>query len=367
MTAEGEVLRSHVVPLDAGSGGVQPVIEEAARARLVLLGEATHRTHEFYAIRAAITQALVARHGFNLIAVEADWPDAYRVNRWVRHEGHDATARAALGAFTRFPRWMWRNTAIVRLVEWLRADRGSGRSGDRRPGGHRGRAARGGPVGAGAPVVWTGTTAAEPCRVSWDAEGGQDMWDRTVAAVAAGCVFSFAALAAQGGQEQKGGQTGSQAAAGQGATKQEARAELKDRDGKTIGRATLTETPHGVLVRVMLEGAPAGERAFHIHEVGRCDPPGFESAGSHLNPNKADHGFHAQGGPHAGDLPNIHVPSDGKLTVEVLARGVTLRSGQHALLDGDGAALVMHAKPDDYRTGPAGAAGDRIACGVIQQ
>lgn len=146
-----------------------------------------------------------------------------------------------------------------------------------------------------------------------------------------------------------------------------ATAELKDREGQTIGRATLTETPHGVLISLNLERAPAGERAFHIHQVGRCDPPAFESAGSHLNPTGTQHGFLQEKGPHAGDLPNVHVPKDGRLDVEMLARGVTLQAGKNSLLDADGSSLVMHAKPDDYRTDPAGAAGDRIACGVIQK
>jgi superoxide dismutase, Cu-Zn family len=147
----------------------------------------------------------------------------------------------------------------------------------------------------------------------------------------------------------------------------EATAELRDREGQPIGRATLSETPNGVLIRLNLERAPAGERAFHIHQVGRCDPPGFESAGGHLNPTGAPHGFLQEKGPHAGDLPNVHVPKDGRLNVEMLARGVTLHAGKNSLFDEDGSSLVLHAKPDDYRTDPAGAAGDRIACGVIQK
>jgi superoxide dismutase, Cu-Zn family len=158
-----------------------------------------------------------------------------------------------------------------------------------------------------------------------------------------------------------------QSAAATQKTGAEATAELKDREGQTIGRARLVDTPGGVLITVNLERAPAGERAFHIHQVGRCDPPTFESAGPHLNPTGAQHGFMQAKGPHAGDLPNLHVPKDGRLTVEVLARGVTLQAGSNSLLDSDGSALVIHAKPDDYRTDPAGAAGDRIACGVIQK
>jgi erythromycin esterase-like protein len=88
-------------------------------ARLVLIGEATHGTDEFYSIRAELTKALIQSKQFNLVAAEADWPDAYRVNRWVRHMSEEPDAAAALGDFVRFPRWMWRNTVVVDFVEWL--------------------------------------------------------------------------------------------------------------------------------------------------------------------------------------------------------------------------------------------------------
>jgi erythromycin esterase-like protein len=88
-------------------------------ARLVLIGEATHGTDEFYSIRAELTKALIQSKQFNLVAAEADWPDAYRVNRWVRHMSEEPGAAAALGDFVRFPRWMWRNTVVVDFVEWL--------------------------------------------------------------------------------------------------------------------------------------------------------------------------------------------------------------------------------------------------------
>jgi erythromycin esterase-like protein len=88
-------------------------------ASLVLIGEATHGTDEFYAIRAELTKALIRSKQFNLVAAEADWPDAYRLNRWVRHMGGEPDAAAALGDFVRFPRWMWRNTVVVEFAEWL--------------------------------------------------------------------------------------------------------------------------------------------------------------------------------------------------------------------------------------------------------
>ncbi|MBC7456136.1 MAG: erythromycin esterase family protein [Massilia sp.] len=90
-------------------------------ARFVLLGEATHGTHEFYQQRARITERLIVEKGFAAVAVEADWPDAYRVNRYVRAESDDVGAAGALGGFQRFPSWMWRNADVIRFVDWLRA------------------------------------------------------------------------------------------------------------------------------------------------------------------------------------------------------------------------------------------------------
>jgi erythromycin esterase-like protein len=95
--------------------------QRARDARLVLLGEASHGTHEFYRERAEITKRLVAEGGCRAIAVEADWPDAYRVNRYVRGRGGDASAEEALSGFRRFPSWMWRNADVAEFVGWLRA------------------------------------------------------------------------------------------------------------------------------------------------------------------------------------------------------------------------------------------------------
>jgi superoxide dismutase, Cu-Zn family len=143
-----------------------------------------------------------------------------------------------------------------------------------------------------------------------------------------------------------------------------ASAVLKDAQGTEVGKATLTTTPSGVLIGLDLTALPAGDHAFHIHAVGKCEPPKFESAGPHFNPDSTKHGLMNPEGPHAGDMPNLHVPDSGKLYVEVLNPTVTL-SAESALLDADGSAIVVHAGADDYRTDPAGNAGDRIACGVI--
>jgi erythromycin esterase-like protein len=99
--------------------GFGPLVDAIGDARLVLIGEATHGTHEFYRARAELTKALITRNGFNAVAVEADWPDAYRVNRWVRHTSVDPSAESALEDFTRFPRWMWRNHDVVAFLRWL--------------------------------------------------------------------------------------------------------------------------------------------------------------------------------------------------------------------------------------------------------
>jgi erythromycin esterase-like protein len=96
------------------------LIERATKARFALLGEASHGTHEFYRERAAITKRLVSEAGYNVVAVEGDWPDAYRVNRFVRGAGDDISAEEALEDFVRFPSWMWRNTDVVEFLSWLR-------------------------------------------------------------------------------------------------------------------------------------------------------------------------------------------------------------------------------------------------------
>jgi Cu-Zn family superoxide dismutase len=147
---------------------------------------------------------------------------------------------------------------------------------------------------------------------------------------------------------------------------QTASAPLKGSDGKEVGSANLTQTPSGVLINLAVKGLAPGEHAFHVHAVGKCEAP-FESAGPHFNPGHKKHGMMAAEGAHAGDMPNLHVPQSGDLTVEVMNSAITLEKGKpNSVFDADGSALVIHAKSDDYKTDPAGDAGGRIACGVIQ-
>jgi len=108
-------------PLEHGPAGYDAVLDSMAGADVVLLGEASHGTHEFYQARAEITKRLIVEHKFSAVAVEADWPDAYRVSRYVRGESNDRDAEEALGGFKRFPTWMWRNRDVATFVEWLRA------------------------------------------------------------------------------------------------------------------------------------------------------------------------------------------------------------------------------------------------------
>jgi Cu-Zn family superoxide dismutase len=140
-----------------------------------------------------------------------------------------------------------------------------------------------------------------------------------------------------------------------------------DAEGRPIGEARLRQTPHGVLLKLDLRNATPGVHAVHIHEVGRCDAPSFETAGGHFSAPDRKHGFLNPGGPHAGDLPSIDVPQASRqLSIEYLMADATLE-GPRSMLDANGAALVIHAGQDDYLTDPAGNSGDRIACGRFEK
>jgi erythromycin esterase-like protein/hypoxanthine phosphoribosyltransferase len=120
-----DAVRAAAHPLAGDASQYDPLMERIGEARFALLGEASHGTHEFYQVRAEITKRLITEMGFTAVAVEADWPDAYRVNRYVRGLSHDVDAVEALTDFRRFPTWMWRNTVVVDFIEWLRAHNGA--------------------------------------------------------------------------------------------------------------------------------------------------------------------------------------------------------------------------------------------------
>ena len=132
-------------------------------------------------------------------------------------------------------------------------------------------------------------------------------------------------------------------------------------DGTALGNATLEDGAAGLVIRLAGTGMPPGAHGIHIHMVGTCEGPKFESAGGHWNPENKQHGTENPQGAHKGDLPNVTVAADGSLTETVTVAGVTMAQ----LRDSDGSALVVHAQPDDNKTDPSGNSGDRIACAVI--
>ena len=147
-----------------------------------------------------------------------------------------------------------------------------------------------------------------------------------------------------------------------------AEAVLVSAAGEKIGTAAFKEVPGGVRVVLKVSKLPPGSHAFHIHSVGKCDPPDFKSAGPHFNPTHKKHGRENPEGQHAGDLPNLPVGQDGTGELSVLVPGITLSgTAENALFHPGGTAVVIHASPDDNKTDPAGNAGDRIACGIVTQ
>ena len=161
-----------------------------------------------------------------------------------------------------------------------------------------------------------------------------------------------------------GDTAGAAAAPGAAAAGGGAMARMMDASGRELGQLALAEGAQGVEVTGQLRGIAPGEHAIHIHMTGKCEPP-FTSAGGHWNPDNKAHGSQAPNGPHHGDIPNLTAGADSSATVRGTAPGARLREPM-GLLDADGAAVVVHAKPDDYKSQPAGDAGDRIACGVVQ-
>jgi Cu-Zn family superoxide dismutase len=143
-----------------------------------------------------------------------------------------------------------------------------------------------------------------------------------------------------------------------------AQATLHDQSGRDVGTLSVNETGRGFVITGTLDHLPPGIHGIHIHTVGSCTGS-FTSAGGHWNPTGRQHGFDNPMGPHMGDLQNITVAADSSADVAVSNRGGGLLRGPGGLLDGDGAAIVVHSGPDDYRSDPAGNSGARIACGVL--
>lgn len=173
--------------------------------------------------------------------------------------------------------------------------------------------------------------------------------------------IKVAALAAGVALVALGGCASPQKTARYMASHSRAQADIKDAEGRDVGKAVAEEIDGIVRVIVDVKGMPVGVHGTHIHAVGQCTPPDFASAGGHWNPGQRQHGKDNPAGAHAGDLPNLKVKPDGSDHITF-----TLPAGSFAqLMDGDGSALVVHADPDDYKTDPSGNSGKRIACGVF--
>lgn len=144
----------------------------------------------------------------------------------------------------------------------------------------------------------------------------------------------------------------------------QAGAVLRGVDGAEMGEVVLTQGPSGVLISADVRGLSAGGHGFHIHSVGACQPD-FGAAGGHFNPEEVGHGLLREEAPHPGDLPNVYAGADGVARADFFTSAVTLGSdGDYSLFDEDGSAIIVHAQPDSYGADPA--AGDRVACGVIE-
>lgn len=136
--------------------------------------------------------------------------------------------------------------------------------------------------------------------------------------------------------------------------------EIRDARGAVLGSASLTSSAHGLNLRVRVKGLTPGSRGIHVHAVGKCEAPGFTSAGAHLNPSGKQHGLENPMGSHMGDLPNLVVKANGKGSLKAMIHGDATN-----VFDADGAALIIHAQSDDLKSDPTGNSGPRQACAAF--
>jgi Cu-Zn family superoxide dismutase len=145
----------------------------------------------------------------------------------------------------------------------------------------------------------------------------------------------------------------------------EAWAELKNTEGQSVGSAVLREEDGRVRIVVQAGGLTPGRHGIHIHAVGRCEQPTFQSAGDHVNPLGKKHGLESAEGPHDGDLPDLEADANGRAEYVAVTNRITLAPGPTSMFDADGSAVVVHANADDQRTDPSGNSGDRVLCGQL--
>jgi Cu-Zn family superoxide dismutase len=142
-------------------------------------------------------------------------------------------------------------------------------------------------------------------------------------------------------------------------------AELKNARGESVGSAVFEEQRGRVRIVVQAAGLTPGRHGIHVHAVGRCEPPGFQSAGGHFNPLGKQHGLQNPEGAHGGDLPDLEADANGRTEYIAATDRFTLGDGPTSIFDIDGSALVIHARADDQRTDPTGDSGERLLCGQL--